>query len=333
MDDGDDFQSGMKAFRDGRYADAIAHFENAIEKDENNEKVWNAYGVTCSKLGRNDDAIICFENALSLNPGNTTYEKNLLKIKNKIVIPNKFTNRKQNPTKFQNTNKKQKKNTPISIGNIIGGLIALYLVYFIITSGINVHNYRTELSNWTLETTPIQTIIPESSSNFLIVTPTPLVTNINDNYNEDNSSLNEVKRAQIGDTVTVDYIGTFDNGTVFDSTQNQNKPFTFKLDSDSTIPGFASPIVGMKIGETQKFRLTPDQAYGEYDPSKIVEMPRDFIPKYENVKVGDKVTLFDGEKYFTAKIFALSDKKAIFDLNHDLAGKNLNFEITLKNIS
>jgi FKBP-type peptidyl-prolyl cis-trans isomerase 2 len=333
MDDGDDFQNGMKAFRDGRYEDAIAHFENAIEKDENNEKAWNAYGVTCSKLGRNDDAIICFENALSLNPENTTYEKNLLKIKNKIVIPNKFTNRKQNSTKFQSTNKKQKKNTPISLGNIIGGLIAQYLVYFIITSGISAHNYRTELSNWTLETTPIQTIIPESSSNFLIIAPTQPKTNTYDNYYDDNASQKQVKKAQIGDTVTVDYIGTYDNGTVFDSSKIQNESFTFKLGSDAAIPGFASPIVDMKIGETQKFRLTPEQAYGEYNPSKIVEMPRNFIPKYEKVKVGDKVTLFDGEKNFTAKIFALSDKTVIFDLNHDLAGKNLNFEITLKNIS
>ena len=78
------FQKGMEAYREGQYDKAVEFLINASENDDQNPKIWNALGVSLSKLGNNTDAESCFENAILLDPGNSTFKKNLeqTKIKN-----------------------------------------------------------------------------------------------------------------------------------------------------------------------------------------------------------------------------------------------------------
>ncbi len=57
-------------------------------------------------------------------------------------------------------------------------------------------------------------------------------------------------------TVTVDYVGTLEDGTEFDSGSNA----TFPL--GGVVPGFRDGLVGMEPGETRTFDVPPDQGYG-----------------------------------------------------------------------
>jgi len=77
--------------------------------------------------------------------------------------------------------------------------------------------------------------------------------------------------AQTGDLIEVDYIGTFDNGTEFDSSYKSGQPFSLILGSGGAIPGFDKALHCMEVNETKKFTLSPEEAYGEYDPAKIVQ--------------------------------------------------------------
>lgn len=142
-----------------------------------------------------------------------------------------------------------------------------------------------------------------------------------------------VDGANDGDIVEVDYVGTFDNGTEFDSSYKGGKPFSLILGSGSAIPGFDSALHCMKVGETKKFTLTPEEGYGEYDPAQIVSMPIEFIPAGENATIGDRVTLFDGGNLFQATIMDMNVTNVTFDLNSPLAGKSLTFEVTVRNIT
>ncbi len=72
----DSFHEGMKAFRDGRYQEAIEILQKAVATNEQNHKAWNALGVTYSKLGQLEEALTCYENALKYDPGNLSYEQN-----------------------------------------------------------------------------------------------------------------------------------------------------------------------------------------------------------------------------------------------------------------
>ncbi len=137
---------------------------------------------------------------------------------------------------------------------------------------------------------------------------------------------------QNGDMVEINYTGTLANGSVFDSSKDRG-PFQFVVGTGTAITGFDNQIRGMKVGQNKKFTLSPEEAYGQYDPSLIKSMPIDFVPKGENVTVGDTVTLFNGQAYFPAKIIEMNATNVTFDLNSQLAGQSLTFEVTLVNVT
>ena len=71
------------------------------------------------------------------------------------------------------------------------------------------------------------------------------------------------EEAQKGDLVIVHYIGTFEDGTKFDSSVDRNKPFEFALGDGMVIKGWDEGIQGMQIGGTRILKIPPDLAYGQ----------------------------------------------------------------------
>jgi FKBP-type peptidyl-prolyl cis-trans isomerase FkpA len=69
--------------------------------------------------------------------------------------------------------------------------------------------------------------------------------------------------AVVGDTVTVHYVGTFLNGTVFDSSVARGTPLDpFRLGSGAVIPGFDQGVQGMRVGGQRRVTVPPSLAYG-----------------------------------------------------------------------
>jgi len=62
------------------------------------------------------------------------------------------------------------------------------------------------------------------------------------------------------DTVTVEYKGTLIDGTVFDSTEKNGKPATFKL--SQVIPGWTEALQLMPVGSTWEIYVPANLAYG-----------------------------------------------------------------------
>lgn len=65
-----------------------------------------------------------------------------------------------------------------------------------------------------------------------------------------------------GDTVTVDYVGTTQNGFTFDSSYEKGQPFTFTVGEGDVIEGWDLGIVGMKEGGQRILVIPADMAYG-----------------------------------------------------------------------
>jgi FKBP-type peptidyl-prolyl cis-trans isomerase FkpA len=77
--------------------------------------------------------------------------------------------------------------------------------------------------------------------------------------------------AQSGDTVSVLYTGTLDNGTVFDaSSLHGNQPFSFALGAGQVIQGWDLGVVGMKVGGTRELTIPPALAYGANSPAPSI---------------------------------------------------------------
>ena len=76
------------------------------------------------------------------------------------------------------------------------------------------------------------------------------------------SSTDTAQVSAPGDTITVNYVGTFENGKVFDSSIDRGQPFTFVLGQGRVIPGWDKGLVGMKVGEKRHLIVPPADAYG-----------------------------------------------------------------------
>jgi peptidylprolyl isomerase len=136
------------------------------------------------------------------------------------------------------------------------------------------------------------------------------------------------KKAKDGDVVKVHYQGTLDDGKVFDSSFDK-EPIEFKIGEGKVIKGFNEGIKGLKAGEHKKVKVKCEEAYGHRNEKLIQKVPKDALKGIE-AKPGTVLTLKapDG-KMINALLTKVEGGEITLDLNHPLAGKNLNFELKL----
>jgi FKBP-type peptidyl-prolyl cis-trans isomerase len=73
-----------------------------------------------------------------------------------------------------------------------------------------------------------------------------------------------------GQTVTVDYTGTLENGTKFDSSVDRGQPYEFRLGTGAVIKGWDEGLASMKVGGKRKLIVPPSLGYGARgSPPKI----------------------------------------------------------------
>jgi len=138
-----------------------------------------------------------------------------------------------------------------------------------------------------------------------------------------------------GDRVVVNYTGTLDDGTVFDSSYHgdHSHPIEFIVGSGEIIKGFDDAVLGMEVGEEKDITILPEEAYGERKEELIQKIPKEQFPDSEGLKEGMGVNLMttDGNE-FPATIVKIEDDFITMDLNHPLAGEKLNFKLKLEEI-
>ncbi|MDY2625065.1 MAG: peptidylprolyl isomerase [Coriobacteriales bacterium] len=133
-----------------------------------------------------------------------------------------------------------------------------------------------------------------------------------------------------GKHVSVHYTGTLDDGTKFDSSYDRNQPLEFTCMAGQMIPGFDAAVRDMEVGQKVTVRLEPKDAYGEWSEQAVQTIPLKMLPGSENLSVGSKVMLQDpAGRAFPALVKDKTDETITFDMNHELAGKALTFEIEL----
>lgn len=136
----------------------------------------------------------------------------------------------------------------------------------------------------------------------------------------------EGRVAQAGDTVSLHYRGTLDDGTEFDSSAGR-EPLTFTVGSGQVIQGFDDAVVGMAVGEKKTFRLEPEQAYGERREDLIITVPAENAP--EGLQAGQQVALGNAP----ATVVRVEENgDVVVDANHRLAGEALTFDIEVVSI-
>ena len=133
-----------------------------------------------------------------------------------------------------------------------------------------------------------------------------------------------------GKQVKVHYVGTLDDGTKFDSSRDRGEPLAFTCMAGQMIPGFDAAVRDMAVGETVNIRLEPEDAYGPRRMDMVQVIPIAQLPGSENLTVGQRVMLqsMTGQP-IPATVTDKDARNITLDMNHEMAGKALNFEIEL----
>lgn len=109
-------------------------------------------------------------------------------------------------------------------------------------------------------------------------------------------------------------------------------PFTFISGFGFSLDAFEQRLLTMQPGEKFDFTLTPADAFGEYFDEGVHKMKREMFTinghfDHENVFTGAVLPLQNEEgQRFYGKVLEIADDHVKIDLNHPLAGKDLNFK-------
>jgi len=142
-----------------------------------------------------------------------------------------------------------------------------------------------------------------------------------------------IKKAQLFDLVTFEYVGKLEDGTIFE-TSSISGQLTVVLGEKQLLFELEKAFIGMQEGERKTVAIPWAQAYGARKKRLILEIGKERFPADLHPKAGMKLLLRQKEGKLPTQIEILSVSKntVTIDANHPLAGHNLFFEIKVVHI-
>lgn len=119
-------------------------------------------------------------------------------------------------------------------------------------------------------------------------------------------------------------------GQLVESTEGRD-PLAFIYGIGSMIPDFEKNLAGLKVGDKFSFGIAAGNAYGEYDDSALVEVPKSVFERDGRIPdglldVGNVLPLTDQDGNHLEGVVAwVGLEKVKIDFNHPMAGVDLYF--------
>ena len=136
--------------------------------------------------------------------------------------------------------------------------------------------------------------------------------------------IKEGSKAKFDYTLTVD-------GKVADTSAGRG-PLEYTHGAGMIIPGLEKELAGMNVGDKKTVTVKPEEGYGPVREDAIKRVPKEAISNAGDLKVGDMVGASNGEHTFRAIVKEIGDKEITLDFNHPLAGKELVFDVEIKEV-
>ncbi len=126
------------------------------------------------------------------------------------------------------------------------------------------------------------------------------------------------------------YVGE-DNERELMERATEEIPLEFIFGTNSMLQSFEDQLDGKSIGDTFDFMLTPDEAYGDFEEEKIVDIPKSVFKvdgeiDEELLEEGKTIPMMDTEgNSLLGSVVEVKDEIVSMDFNHPLAGEILHF--------
>lgn len=154
-------------------------------------------------------------------------------------------------------------------------------------------------------------------------------------------------QAKQADKVKINFIGKISDGTIIDSTYpdpdhdacnddacgHEHGPFEITIGEGDFYTPIEEALVGMAVGEKKSATITPDDAFGDYDPENVFSVKRSEFPDDITPVVGQGLEVTgDNDEVYMVTVVEVTDEEVSLDTNHPLAGEELNYEFELVEI-
>ena len=135
-----------------------------------------------------------------------------------------------------------------------------------------------------------------------------------------------------GDTVTIDYVLKRGDGEVIGNTADVG-PQQVQLGAGQIFPAIEEALTGMSVGDSKTVEIASDNAFGPRREELIIDIPRANLPPEPAPQPGMQLNAQapDGQP-MTLFILEVGDEAVKADGNHPLAGEDVSFDLTLRDI-
>ena len=169
-----------------------------------------------------------------------------------------------------------------------------------------------------------------------------------------------IKQVKLGDRVKINFCGTLEDGTVFDTTYEKEEcvnddcgcdddgngcddddcgcgsesgPMELEVGAEEFFPQIEEALIGMSPGDKKRLTILEADAFGPYDVEMVSTVPRSQFPSDITPVIGDDLELInDDDEGMVVTVIEVDDVEVTLDANHPLAGEDLTFEVELVEI-
>lgn len=146
-----------------------------------------------------------------------------------------------------------------------------------------------------------------------------------------------------GEFLKLEYTGKVqETGEVFDTTDekvaeeegilSENKSYgaiPIIVGAGHVLKGIEEALIGMDEGEEKAVEIPPDEGFGERDPKMIQLIP---MAEFRKQGIKPEVGMTITSEGTPGKILSTGGGRVRVDFNHELAGKNLHYDIKVEKI-
>lgn len=122
-----------------------------------------------------------------------------------------------------------------------------------------------------------------------------------------------------------------DEGSLIDQSL-PDQPLVYLHGHRNIIPGLEAALAGKQVGDTIEVRIEPREAYGEMNPALEQVVPRERFQGVTDIQVGMQFQASTDQGPVSVRVVKVDEESVTVDGNHPLAGKHLNFNVTIRDV-